>query len=181
MKHDAVEEKRAAVFHGAREVSILGAEFYEEYKENTPSAAPAFPGSGGQCSRSGTFSGISGRAMAQTARRRCFRYTVPMILRPILACVLALGVAGAQAQLRSLPAEAKRGEMRHVQDMLVEIDGKRLRLAPGAQIRGPDNLIVLPMALPPGSLVKYTLDAQANVFRAWILTPQEAAQPDAKK
>ena len=101
--------------------------------------------------------------------------------RLILACVLALGLAGAHAQLRSLPAEAKRGEMRHVQDMIVEIDGKRMRLAPGAQIRGPGNLIVLPMALPPGSLVKYTLDAQGMVHRVWLLSPLEAAQPDPKK
>ena len=96
----------------------------------------------------------------------------------VLYLGLALFCAAAQAQLRTIPVEANRGEMRHVQGMIVEIDGKRMRLAPGAQIRGPSNLIVLPMALPPGSLVKYTLDAQENLFRAWILTPEEAAQRD---
>ena len=101
-----------------------------------------------------------------------------MIRFAILLLSLTVGAAQAQAQLRHIPAEAKRGEMRHVQEMIVEIGGKRLQLAPGAQIRGPSNLIVLPMALPPGSLVKYTLDAQEYVFRAWILTPEEAAQRD---
>ena len=42
-------------------------------------------------------------------------------------------------------------------------------------------MIVLPAAIPAGVLVKYQLDAQGNVHRAWMLTPQEAAQPDAKK
>ena len=103
-----------------------------------------------------------------------------MIRRPVLVLFfgLAFCCAGAQAQLRAIPAEAKRGEIRHVQGMIVEIDGKRLSLAPGAQIRDPDNRIVLPAALPAGVLVKYTLDVQENVFRAWILTPDEAAQRD---
>lgn len=82
------------------------------------------------------------------------------------------------AQVRSLPAAAKRGEIRHVQDMLVEIDGKRMMLAPGAQIRNSANLIIVPTALPPGAQVKYLVDAEGMVSRVWILTRQEAAQPD---
>ena len=85
------------------------------------------------------------------------------------------------AQVRTLPAAAKRGEIRHVQDMLVEIDGKRMMLAPGAQIRNAANLIIVPTALPPGAQVKYLLDAQGMVSRVWILTRQEAAQPDPTK
>lgn len=99
----------------------------------------------------------------------------------ILACVLALGAVSAYAQLRSVPAEAKRGELRHLQEMIVAIDGKRMRLAPGAQIRDPDNLIMLPASVPAGVLVKYTLDAQGLVMRVWVLSPFEAAQPDPKK
>jgi hypothetical protein len=40
---------------------------------------------------------------------------------------------------------------------------------------------VLPTAVPPGVLVKYMPDTQGQVSRIWILTPQEAAQPDPKK
>jgi hypothetical protein len=35
--------------------------------------------------------------------------------------------------------------------------------------------------LPAGVLVKYLPDAHGQVWRIWILSPQEAAQPDAKK
>jgi len=53
-------------------------------------------------------------------------------------------------------------------------------LAPGAQIRNAANLIIVPTALPPDALVRYLVDAQGMVMRVWILTPQEAAQPDGR-
>ena len=96
--------------------------------------------------------------------------------RLIAAALLLLVSATALAQLRTVPANAKRGEMRHLQDMIVQIDGARARLAPGAQIRDIHNRLVLPAAVPAGSVVKYQLDAQGMVVRVWILTPQEAAQ-----
>ena len=98
-----------------------------------------------------------------------------------LGAAMALAAAVAHGQLRSIPAEAKRGELRHLQDMIVEIDGRSARLSPGAQIRAPDNLLMLPTAVAPGVLVKYTLDAQGMVHRVWVLSPAEAAQPDPKK
>ena len=80
--------------------------------------------------------------------------------------------------MRSIPADAKRGTMRHLQDMIVEIDGTtRARLAPGAQIRSASNTVVVPTALPPDSLVKYQFDDAGHVKQVWILTPQEADRP----
>ena len=104
------------------------------------------------------------------------------VMRLACAALLSLATAGAAlAQLRSIPAEAKRAKLSHVQDMTVEIDGKKTVLAAGAQIRDANNMIVLPAALPAGVLVKYMPDMQGQVWRIWILSPQEAAQPDAKK
>lgn len=108
-------------------------------------------------------------------------YTRPLMRIPILALLLALACATAQAQLRTLPPDAKRGEIRHLYQMNVVIGGEEMRLAPGAQIRDASNMIMLPTALPPGSLVKYLLNSQGQVMRVWILTPQEAAQPDARR
>jgi hypothetical protein len=98
-------------------------------------------------------------------------------MRPLLAALLILFCAGAAAQLRTIPQDAKRGTMRHIQETIVEIDGKRERLSQGAQIRSQSNTIVLPVALPRDSVVKYQLDQAGHVHRVWILTPQEAAQP----
>ena len=99
----------------------------------------------------------------------------------IFALIVALPAAAAFAQFRAIPSDAVRGEIRHLHEMIVAIDGNPVRLAPGAHIRDPDNLIMLPAAVPPGVLVKYTLDAQGMVKQVWILSPAEAAQPDAKK
>ncbi len=103
-----------------------------------------------------------------------------MMRRLPFALVLACAIGVAQAQLRTLPANAKRATMSHVQGMTVELDGKRVDLAAGAQIRDGRNMIVLPTAVPPGVLVKYQLGQDGKVSRAWILSPQEASQPDPK-
>jgi hypothetical protein len=94
-----------------------------------------------------------------------------------LAAVLILCLAAlAHAQLRTLPADARLGKIRHVQEMVVQIDGKQARLAPGAKVRDTHNRILVPVAIPAGSLIKYTLNAQGEVSAVWILTPQEAGQ-----
>ncbi|HLX80501.1 MAG TPA: hypothetical protein VKS43_07945 [Burkholderiales bacterium] len=116
-----------------------------------------------------------------------------MIRRPLPALVLALALAltaatalvpsfpaEAQLQVRTIPPEAKRGVMSHVQAMTVQLNGKQVSLAPGAQIRDAGNLLIVPTAIPPGILVKYLVDRLGLVTRVWILTPQEAAQPDPK-
>lgn len=96
----------------------------------------------------------------------------------LLALALLAASFQALAQLRTIPPDAKRAELRHVQEMIMELDGKRARLAPGAQIRDANNFVVLPVAVPPGSLVKYRADAEGVLTHIWILTPQEAAQSD---
>jgi hypothetical protein len=104
-----------------------------------------------------------------------------MMRAALVAALLALAAAPAAAQLRTLPADAKRGTLSHLHAMEVLLDGQPVRLAPGAQIRDADNRIVLPMQLPPGSRVKYQLDSDGMLRRAWILTPEEAAQPDRER
>jgi hypothetical protein len=95
--------------------------------------------------------------------------------RLLTALVLCLGACAAHAQLRSIPADAKRARMTHAQER-IELNGKRERLAPGVQIRDLSNRIIPPDALPADSLVKYRRDASGAVRELWILTPQEAAQ-----
>jgi hypothetical protein len=94
-----------------------------------------------------------------------------------LICALMLASA-AVAQVRQIPDVAKRGNIVHIQGPIVEIDGQRMRLSPGARIRSQANLFIVPMSLPPGALVKYTLDGSGQIRRIWVLTPEEAAAPD---
>ena len=93
-----------------------------------------------------------------------------------LALVLALSfAAGAAAQLRTIPPAAQPGTLRHVSDLLVELNGQPARLSPGAQIRDADNRLVLPASITESIPVRYLLDGMGNVHRAWILSPQEKA------
>ena len=92
--------------------------------------------------------------------------------RWIALLLLAASLAG--AQVRSIPDDARVGQIHHLQDMVVEIDGAAQQLAPGAQIRDASNRIILPIAIPSGTLVKYLVDANGQVHRVWILTPEEA-------
>ncbi len=105
----------------------------------------------------------------------------PLVFALLFALAFALAAGGAQAQFRTITPEAKRGVMRHVEGMTVEINGKRAQLAAGAQIRDGRNMVVVPAAVPADVVVKYLLDGQGQLSRVWILSPQEAAQPDPKK
>ena len=102
----------------------------------------------------------------------------PVRLVSALALALWAVVAVGQVTLRTLPEEARRGYLSYVRESVVSLDGKEIKVAPGGQIRGANNLLVLPSQLPRSSLVKYQLDGGGSLFRAWILTPDEAKKPD---
>ena len=99
-------------------------------------------------------------------------------MRYSVVVALLLGADAALAQLRTIPADAKFGEIRHVQEMSVELDGKPQRLSPGAQIRDPDNRLMLPVSLSEKQSVKYLLDAQGMVHRIWVLTAEERTRAE---
>lgn len=111
-----------------------------------------------------------------------------------LAAAAALGPSGSLAQAaaghRSFPQQALRGELRVEAAPQARLDGEPVRLAPGARIRGEDNLQRLPAALTGAALiVHYTreastgllmdvwiLNAAERVNEPWPRTPQQAQQ-----
>ena len=94
----------------------------------------------------------------------------------LLAFLLLLLATAAAAQLRTIPKDAQTARMSLVEASVVEVDGARRQLSPGAQIRDASNRIIVPAALPPDSVVCYVLDGAGLVHRVWILTPEEAAE-----
>jgi hypothetical protein len=100
----------------------------------------------------------------------------------LLFFLMAIGAASTGAQMRTLPADAERGFIRHIEGSRVSIDGRPMQLAPGAAIRGPDNLIIVPTALPSDSvLAEYLTDSDGQISRVWLLSPAEAARDKAKR
>ena len=94
-----------------------------------------------------------------------------------LALILLLSLAAtAAAQMRAIPADAKHGLVRHLEEMTLEIDGKPRQLSPGALIRDANNLLVLPASLAEKADARYLLDASGLVRRVWILSAREIAE-----
>ncbi len=97
---------------------------------------------------------------------------------PFLLLMFAAGVASAAP--RPFPPAAKKDMLYPDSERIdaLHIGSQLLRVAPGAVIRDRRNLIVLRNALREPVRVRYQLDAAGRVFRIWILTPEEAEQPD---
>jgi hypothetical protein len=95
--------------------------------------------------------------------------------RCVLAAVVAAFVLPAAAQVqRNFPADALRGELTVLQAPDAVLNGKPARLAPGARIRGQNNMLVVSGAAAGQKLVvHYTLDTLGLVKDVWILTPEE--------
>jgi len=95
----------------------------------------------------------------------------------LLPVVLAFALPAA-AQERAIPLAAKRALLKYDREALVSLDGAPARLAPGATIRDPRNLIIVPAAIPrAGAWADYLLDRDGQVLRVWLLSADELARP----
>ena len=122
---------------------------------------------------------------------RCASHAFPRRVALLLLCALPLlgALPSAQAQVaRHFPANALRGELVLTQPPIVQLNGKPERLAPGARIRSPNNLLLMPGSLIGEKLVvHYTREFTGLLMDVWVLnevelanktwpsTPQEAA------
>ncbi len=94
------------------------------------------------------------------------------------ATLAGLCAAPVAAQMpRPFPATALRGELVVLQPPEVALNGRAARLAPGARIRGDNNLLQLSGALVDQRYtVNYTRDPSGLLLDVWILTPTERAR-----
>jgi len=83
----------------------------------------------------------------------------------------------AEGMFRNIPQDAVRAEMQPPWQGSVNLGGKDLQLAPGAQIRDVHNRIILSDNLRQPVLVKYLTDTNGQLVRIWVLTAEEAVRP----
>ena len=75
---------------------------------------------------------------------------------------------------RTLPPEAKLGVMLPpLGDGQVIINGKSMTLAPTAQFRSQQNLIVMSMSIQEPKDVVYITDDSGAVYRVWMISQAE--------
>jgi hypothetical protein len=108
----------------------------------------------------------------------------------IVAAALAAPAAAQFLVQRNFPQNALRGEIVFGIAPDITLNKKPARLAPGARIRGGNNMMVVTGEVLGGKFtVNYTIDPSGLVLDIWILrdeemkvrwpkTPQEAAQMD---
>ncbi len=103
-----------------------------------------------------------------------------MLRCALLAAVLVAGVVPVPtaAQVpRNFPATALRGDIVVTAPPELLLNKRPARLAPGARIRGTDNMLVLSgVAANRPLVVNYTLDLQGQLLDVWVLSAAEAAR-----
>lgn len=88
----------------------------------------------------------------------------------------ALGLPAAAQTIvsRRFPAEALRGVLQIGDAPEALLNGQPARLAPGARLRGPDNMLVMSAAVAGQRLaVNFTVDMLGLIMDVWILRPDE--------
>ncbi len=95
----------------------------------------------------------------------------------LIGMILAFMTISALATDRPFPAKTKHGTMTPAAFPNVIMDGRLRNLSPAAQIRTAENLIETPGSLRGANyIVNYTENAQGDIERIWILTPEEASK-----
>lgn len=88
----------------------------------------------------------------------------------------ALSIPASAQNHRPFPSTALRGELIVVQAPDVTLNGQAARLAPGARIRGENNLMLLSASITGQKLiVHYTIDSYGLLKDLWILNATELA------
>ena len=86
-------------------------------------------------------------------------------------CLLAQPVFS--QQVRNFPVDSKLGNLMGVSFPIFTINGVQYPMGAGGQIRGIDNMIILPSVANYIGIIRYQLDVSGNLHRVWILTPDE--------
>lgn len=99
----------------------------------------------------------------------------------LLALLLAMGSNAAfSQQTRKFPADSQLGNLTAVTFPEFTINGQKMYMGAGGQIRGVDNLIILPSTANYIGLVRYQLDIMGYLHRVWFLTPDEVREAESE-
>jgi hypothetical protein len=100
-----------------------------------------------------------------------FRCVIPLVA----AAALAFGAAAHAQVQRNFPQNALRGEVAFKLAPDITLNKQAARLAPGARIRGTNNMMVVTGEVTGRTFVaNYTTEPSGLVLDVWILRPEEA-------
>ena len=96
----------------------------------------------------------------------------------VASATVLVNTSPAWAQLRTLPANAKRAVLNGYQYPFVMLGNERRILSPGAVIFDTHNRTIVRSALPYKANVVFTTDSTGAVVRIYLLTAQEIQRLD---
>ena len=100
-----------------------------------------------------------------------------VVVAAVLVAVVSHAEPAVAQTARNFPATALRGELVVTEPPNILLNRQPARLAPGARIRGADNLLQMSGAVIGQTMsVHYTLDPLGLVLDVWVLTPNELAR-----
>jgi hypothetical protein len=115
---------------------------------------------------------MEAKTLDESREPSCYHLPMRNVLL-FLALLLAPAMAWAD---RPLPEDGVRAILKGPQQYpLVQLGGKIYRLAPGGIIRDEANRKIVHGELPHSAQVLYLADANGEISRIWILTPEEQA------
>ena len=95
----------------------------------------------------------------------------------LLVCSTVLAAPASAQMVRAFPQDALRGVVTFGPPPHVLLNGKPAQLAPGARIRGQDNMLQMSGALVNvKAIVHYTIETNGLVKDVWLLRPEEIAR-----
>lgn len=83
-------------------------------------------------------------------------------------------------QTRKFHPNSQLGSLTAVAFPHFTINGQQMTMGAGGQIRGIDNMIILPSTANYIGLIRFQLDTMGNLHRVWILTPDEVKEAESE-
>ena len=109
------------------------------------------------------------------------RLVVQVLAALLVSVLVGIAAAPVKAQIRTIPQAAQLATLKLGVFPDAELNGRRIRLGPGARIRNHDNLIVTPASLKDvTSVVAYVTGSLGEVVSVWILKDSEIRQMRAR-
>jgi len=103
------------------------------------------------------------------------------MMQLLLVIVLAVLSHPAFSQLqRNFPPDSKLGKLTAVSFPQFTINDQKMIMGAGGQIRGVDNMIILPSTANYVGIIRYQLDIMGYLHRVWILTPDEVKEAESQ-
>ena len=113
---------------------------------------------------------------------KALRLLAQVLAALLVSIFIGIAAAPAHAQIRPIPAEAKLATLKLGVFPDAELNGKAVKLGPGARIYNQDNIIVVPSTLlGVTTVVAYVTGSLGEVVSLWILKDAEIQQMRARQ